>query len=281
MLLLNGREISVNSFPDNATHFAFDFDGWRTFVNWRHLTPVIQWRYEADNEVFILVCLKKHLAEMGYKHVILDMYYIPHARMDRVKTVNDVFTLKYFCEIINSLNFDAINVFDPHSNVSCALLNNLNVHPIEEYIKEVITKIGKENLILFFPDEGAMKRYVDLSKTFNIPFVFGIKNRDWKTGKITNLTVAGDTSMITGKNVLIIDDICSRGGTFFYASKELNKYQPNEIYLYVSHCENTIYDGELYHSGLIKTIYTTNSLLKQKEDDMLIKIIELNNKNDS
>lgn len=38
-----------------------------------------------------------------------------------------------------------------------------------------------KNTLLFYPDEGAVKRY---STMFNEPYVFGIKKRDWSTGEI-------------------------------------------------------------------------------------------------
>ena len=46
------------------------------------------------------------------------MPYIPNARKDRAHREKDVFTLKYFANIINSLNFDNVYVLNPHSNVS-------------------------------------------------------------------------------------------------------------------------------------------------------------------
>ncbi len=64
-----------------------------------------------------ILFLTKHLKNLGY-NVSLDMPYIPNARQDRVKGENDVFTLKYFAEFINSLDFDRVFVLDPRSNVS-------------------------------------------------------------------------------------------------------------------------------------------------------------------
>ena len=64
----------------------------------------VEWRYENDGELFALICLTKQLPVDREKYLILK--YIPNARMDRVKNPDDIFTLKYFCEIINSLNYD-------------------------------------------------------------------------------------------------------------------------------------------------------------------------------
>ena len=71
-------------------------------------------------------------------------------------------------------------------------------------------------------------------------------------------------------NVLIIDDICSRGGTFLHSAKKLKECGAWDIYLYVTHCENTILDGELINSGLIKKIFTTDSIYTSENENIEI-----------
>ncbi len=46
-----------------------------------------------------------------------------------------------------------------------------------------------------------------------------------------------------------------------------------EIYLVVTHCENTIFEGKLLDSDLITGIYTTNSILSK--DHKKIKVYEI------
>ena len=108
-----------------------------------------------------------------------------------------------------------------------------------------------------------MKRY---SAMFDLPYVFGIKKRDWSTGEILGLEAAGRTELIAGSRILIIDDICSRGGTFFHSAKALKALGAGEIFLYVSHCENTILDGELLTSGLVDRVFTTNSIFTKEHE---------------
>ena len=196
---------------------------------------VIDWFYENDAELFTLICVKRYLDEHYYEVAIhLNLPYIPHARMDRVKNDEDVFTLKYFCEVINSLNFTTIWVRDAHSNVSLALLNNVKEEPVKPFI---INAIGQSDAdVLFFPDEGAMKRY---SGDFQMPYAFGMKKRDWETGKILGLNII-NAEVVKDKNVLIVDDICSRGGTFYHAAKALKAAGAKSVSLYVTHCEETI-----------------------------------------
>ena len=118
---------------------------------------------------------------------------------------------------------------------------------------------------MFYPDEGAGKRY---SGMIPLPYAFGIKKRDWATGQIQGLDVAGDVDNISGKNILIVDDICSRGGTFYHSAKKLKELGAKNIYLYISHCENSIFDGEVLTSGLITKVFTTDSILTRTHENI-------------
>lgn len=257
MLYINNTLVNNDSFPDGTALMKVDMrsiDG---------KTVVIKWLYDNDSEMARLMFLVKHLKEHGYDDIILVMPYIPNARYDRVKTNDEVFTLKYFAEFINSLKFSRVYTLDPHSYVSEALIDGIVVIPPTRYLDLVINKEVPVDVMLYFPDEGAMKRYSSVATDRQLEYVFGIKRRDWKTGQILGLELSGPVDKIAGRDILIIDDICSRGGTFYYSAKALKVSGANNISLYVSHCEDTIKDGELLKpDSLIKNIYTTNSIYR-------------------
>ena len=107
-----------------------------------------------------------------------------------------------------------------------------------------------------------MKRY---SAYLKGEFVFGIKHRHWRTGKIERLELAGKDK-VAGRNVLIIDDICSKGGTFAHTAAALKEAGAKNIYLFVSHCENTIHNGSVLKDGLISHVFTTDSIYRGKSE---------------
>lgn len=257
MIRVGNVEIKQGQFPDGTLLMKFDPNGDEFDTRGNIL---VEWYYENDAELFSLICVKRHLDRVySYSDVVLEMPYIPHARMDRVKSDEDVFTLKYFCEVINSLNFKVVHVRDAHSNVSLALLNNVVDEGVRGYVVTAAKECGAE--ALFFPDEGAMKRYSD---HFAVPYAFGMKKRDWETGKILGLDII-NAENIKDKNVLIVDDICSRGGTFFYAAKALKAAGAKNVSLYVTHCEKTIILGEMASTdGLVDHVYTTKSIFPEE-----------------
>ena len=72
--------------------------------------------------------------------------------------------------------------------------------------------------------------------------------------------MTGQTECIPGSIVLIVDDICSKGGTFYYSAKELKELGAKEVYLYISHCENSIFEGELLTGDWVDKVFTTDSI---------------------
>jgi ribose-phosphate pyrophosphokinase len=248
MFKVDGKPLEINRFPDETLRLNLS-------VNSPEVT--IEWLFEKDEEM-VLYFITRHLRERcSAHHITLKMPYIPHARMDRVKNQPEVFTLKYFCDFINSLQFDKVIVRDAHSNVSLALLNNVVSEDITPVLNQLIKKLLNPNRdIIFYPDEGSCKRYSEL---LNFPCAFGVKKRDWSTGKILGLDIQG-TLPSKPFNALIIDDISSFGGTFLHSAKKLKALGADKVYLYITHCENSILKGDLIKSGLIEKIYTTKSI---------------------
>ena len=267
--LNNQNTVTLNptTFPDGTKLIKYN----PTFVEGAYR---ITWLYDNDGELFQLIALVKHLKSKARCRIWLKLPYVPNARMDRVKNSDEVFTLKAFADTINWLGFEGVTICNPHSTVSEALFDGVRVDfdCVKEDVKHIIeTSLDKID-VLYFPDEGACKRYSDILAPLGLLVAFGIKKRDWKTGKILGLNVVTPIDL-TGKNILIIDDICSRGTTFVKSAEKLKELGAGKIALYVTHCENTINYGDvLKNNGLIDIVYTTNSIFRGEESHK-IKII--------
>ena len=252
-------EINPTTFPDGTKLIKYN----RTFADGAYR---ITWLYDNDGELFQLIALVKHLKSKARCRIWLNLPYVPNARMDRVKNSDEVFTLKAFADTINWLEFEGVTICNPHSTVSEALFDRVRVDfdCVKEDVKHILdTSLDKID-VLYFPDEGACKRYSDILAPLGLPVAFGIKNRDWKTGKILGIDIAGFDDL-KGKNILMIDDICAYGGTFYYSACALKDKGANDISCYVTHLENSVMDpkkGKLIQGDLIKTIYATNSIFR-------------------
>lgn len=114
MILVNGQALTFTQFPDNTSSFRFDVNKSIEGMEWERYE--IEWRYDNDAECILLWYLVNHIRSVAGSDAIIYLYmpYIPNARMDRVKNEDEVFTLKWFANFINGLNFERVVVLDPH-----------------------------------------------------------------------------------------------------------------------------------------------------------------------
>lgn len=274
MIKVNDKVVKPNKFPDGTFNLKGDFPINTLYKN------NINWWYEKEEELVMLIYITNYIKDIGGSHIVLNMYYCPNARMDRVKIIKDVFTLKYFANIINSLEFEKVYVLDPHSSVSEALINNVNKFNLYDIICLVlreIKKITSDNIIIYFPDNGAAKKYEDLFTGYKT--CYGVKHRCWETGKIKGLEVITNGIDLKDKTVIMFDDIISYGGSMYYGAKKLKELGVKNIFAWATHVENSILDKEkgtlikLLEDGTVTKLFTTNSLFTGKHEK--IEVLEL------
>ncbi|MGL5718951.1 MAG: phosphoribosyltransferase family protein [Paraclostridium sp.] len=263
MIKLNGVKVDRKYFGDGTLHLDLP-----KIINITDVV-IVEWHYEKDEEMMIWF-IAHHLADLGYKCQLI-MPYIPHARMDRVKETHQVFTLKWFTKFINSLNFISVEVLDPHSDVSLALID----HVISDN-RRLVNFHGKvfdmvEPDIVVFPDLGATKRYPWLTDTGLAEVTYAEKTRDFNTGKIQDLILHDPIPM--NAKVLVVDDICSYGGTLVRTTKALMEAGAEHVDICVTHLEDAVLHGELLAQDGLGTIYATDSIFSWNPTGGKVRII--------
>lgn len=190
--------------------------------------------------------------------------YVPYARQDRVANVGESLTSKVFADIINAQKYHAVIVFEAHSDVILALLDNVYNAQMDLDFQDV-----HEDAIIVAPDAGAYKK---LRKRFpDRPMLYAVKSRDTKTGKLTKMTLISDgipPTAITDKKLVVVDDICDGGATFNLLAESLREQgYDNDLELVVTHGIFSKGFDELKKN--YKHIYTTNSFYQGVSDDFV------------
>ena len=192
------------------------------------------------------------------------------AQADRRFADNQPHSLKLLLRHLNSLQFENIEVFHPHNaEIVEAILNNVTILDNSYFIKNVLFNeiaLGPgfpdmkklDNLVLMSSDAGGFKPLMKLvdkigweGETFSAS-----KARKYEHGKSV-LTQQIDRQDFQGKDILIIDDICVKGGTFVGLAKMLKERNCGNLYLAVSHMTVLDFNEEL--TLLYDTVFTTNS----------------------
>jgi ribose-phosphate pyrophosphokinase len=267
MILLNKQEIKFETFPNGETKLIHDNIEGLLLKNGNEMS----FKYENDADLIKLMFIKNYIDEY-YKNILIDLviYYMPYSRMDRSEDYSP-FTLKYVSKFINNLNFDSITVIEPHSEVTCALLDRVFPAYINfNLVEEVKAMVGfdEDKDYIVFPDAGASKRY---SKMKAQNTLFCTKIRNFVTGDIEGLELVGDTSKAYGRTAIIVDDLSSYGGTFIHTADRLREEGFVEVNLLVAHAENVIFKrnertGKLLFEHVEK-IFTTDSVLTEHNNE--------------
>lgn len=168
------------------------------------------------------------------KPVILVAGYIPYQRQDRVANFGESLSTKVMTDLINNQNYHEVHSIDPHSDISTALMNNFVIIDKTPYVKAAIHKIRPDmDVCLISPDAGAEKKTTNLAKELKInDVIYATKQRDTKTGKLSNTTFSGDVDQ---KTCVIVDDLSDYGGTFINLAKLLKEKGAKEVHLIVTH----------------------------------------------
>lgn len=246
MVLFNGNNIIKGKFPNKEKQY-YDFSEVLRDRQ-RNMITVI---FENNEDLFDLAMIKywfdDHAINGATVELIID--FCPYGQSDR-KMGDAMFSFKYFAHFINSLEFDQVTIYDPHSLVMEAAINKCLVL----YPKIVLVQYD----LLFFPDNGAAKKY---SEIYNYPYRFGNKKRNLDTGEIICYEVIADKKDIEGKKILIVDDICMGGRTFKEAAKALLDMGAAQVDLWITHLMPQAEDFYKNHRDFgITNFYSYNTL---------------------
>jgi ribose-phosphate pyrophosphokinase len=211
-------------------------------------------RINSFNDFGLLCLAVDALRRMDVKIIDLFIPYFPAARQDRVMIKGEPLSVKVYADILNAMQLEKVYVFDAHSEVTPALVNNCEVIPNHTFIQQVIKRIGSD-VKLISPDGGALKKIYKVSEFLGgVEVVECSKSRDVKTGKLSGFKVYEDD--LNGIDCLIVDDICDGGGTFVGLAEELKNKNAGKLFLAVSH---GIFNKGFEVLDCFEKIFTTNS----------------------
>lgn len=166
----------------------------------------------------------------------------------------------------NIITFDA---HDPRVQNAIPLKGFETVQPAYQFIKGILKscddlKLDNDHLMIISPDEGGTNRAVYLANVLGVDMGMFYKRRDYSTivnGKnpIVAHEFLGDS--VEGKDVVVIDDMISSGGSMLDVAKQLKERNAKRVFVCTTYGLFT--DGldkfdEYYEKGWLDRVITTN-----------------------
>lgn len=226
--------------------------------------------FTINDDLFALACVVDAIErQYPMAKLVLEMPYIPYARQDRAVSPGEAHQLKVAGKMINDMGFALVYVTDPHSTVANACIDRMVA--LDQYsIFSGVRQSFRETYIVA-PDAGALKKCEDFAKRAGAAGVISCaKNRDLATGKIIGFRVVDDVP--PNADLLVLDDLCDKGGTFMAVAAELRKHEPARLDLAVTHGLFTHQDGTDPLLLAFDKIFTTNSFISDKNNATVIAV---------
>ncbi len=224
--------------------------------------------------------LKRVISALGGKAkritVIMPMLY--EGRQHK-RTSRESLDCAMMLQELSNMGVDNILTFDAHdSRVQNAIPQKgfENVRPTYQMIKACLNFdpdiiLNTNNTLIVSPDEGAMGRCMYYSSVLGMDLGTFYKRRDYSrvvNGKNPIIAHEFLGSDISGKNVIVVDDMIASGDSMLDVSKELKKRNANRVIVFSAFglfTEGVEKFNKAYDEGLIDAVFTTNLVYRRPE----------------
>lgn len=240
-------------FPDGESKFTCEEDvaGKSVFIVQSTYQPV-------DQHLFQLILASHQLSEAGAK-VTAVVPYLAYARQDKEFLPGEGVTLGFVAHLMRSAGVRRLVTVDIHSAEGLSLFSfpTYSVSAVPSLVEYAKEKLGLADPVVISPDFGGSKRTEAFAQLYGAKFLQLSKTRDRKSGDVS---VQGAALEVKGKEVIILDDIISTGGTIRAAAQAVLAQGAKKA---LALCVHGLFVGdalEKLEKASVKTIVCTNTV---------------------
>lgn len=250
-------EVELRTFSDGESKIRINAN----LVNKRCI--VIQSTFPpVDSHYLQTLMMLSYCIKSGAAEVIPVVPYMGYARQDRTFLEGEVVTIALIAKLFDCFRINNLVTIDIHSStaLSCFNSNVSNISSIPLLAKYAKTNYNLIEPLIVSPDLGGARRaklFSDILKTSSISLR---KERDRQTGNITideNLDIN-----VKDRDIILIDDMISSGGTIMKAIDVLKKNDCKRIFVMCVHALSDEKSLEALRKTGIDDLISTNSIPK-------------------
>lgn len=160
--------------------------------------------------------------------------YMGYARQDREFLPGEIVTMKVLAKLFKGAGASEIVAVDIHSLIGLKhfKIRTKNISAIPDLVKYFKKMRLKEPLVVS-PDQGGKERAAEFAKELGSGFIALEKKRDRKSGKVKIKTK--NASEVIGRDLILVDDMISTGGSIVKATQFLKKQKCKRIFVACTH----------------------------------------------
>lgn len=218
--------VKCKTFPDGELYVRVPED-----VKGEEVLVVSTTFPNQSDSIIELLLLADALRRTGASELIGAIPYLAYARQDKVFLQGEPVSAEVVLDILLE-RFSKLIVVDYHSP---GLLAKREGRAFNVLISDILVRASLKYLsdpIVIAPDKGALERAKFAAERLGLQFDYMIKERDRVTGEIRHYPKELD---VGGRDVVLIDDIISTGGTIADAAKILLGQGARKVVVAASH----------------------------------------------
>jgi ribose-phosphate pyrophosphokinase len=185
----------------------------------------------TDNLMEMLLMIDAAKRASAYKIIAVIPYY-GYARQDRKDKPRVAIGSKLIATLLESAGANRVITMDLHA----AQIQGFFDVPVDHLDSSAIfipyiNDLKLQNLAFAAPDVGSTNRVREIASYFNAEMVICDKHRK-RANEIASMVVIGD---VTGKDIILVDDICDTGGTLAKAAGLLKEKGARSVRAMITH----------------------------------------------
>jgi ribose-phosphate pyrophosphokinase len=187
----------------------------------------------VDSNLFQALSLISKAKEYS-SEVVIVVPYLGYARQDREFLPGEIVSMKVLGQLFRGVGASKVIVVDIHSKIGLKFfrIKSENVTAIPDLV-EYFKKLNLKNPLVISPDQGGKQRAKEFADEYKSEFLALKKQRDRKTGKVQIKTENLDE--VHGRDLIIVDDMISTGGSIVKATKFLKKQKCKRVFVACTH----------------------------------------------
>ncbi len=248
-------EVELRTFSDGESKIRINAN----LVNKRCV--VVQSTFPpVDSHYLQTLMMLSYCIKSGAAEVIPVVPYMGYARQDRTFLEGEVVTMALISKLFDCFQINNLVTNDIHSStaLSCFNLNVSNISSIPLLAKYAQSNFNLIDPLIVSPDQGGATRaklFSDILKTSSISLR---KKRDRETG---NITIEENLDIVAkDRDIVLVDDMISSGGTIMKAIDVLKKNDCNRIFVMCVHALSDEKSLDALRKTGIHDLISTNSI---------------------
>ena len=221
---------------------------------------------------FCLICDAAN--RLGAEKIIAVVPWLGYSKQDKVFRQGEPLSIKVIAQLIQTSPFKKLITLDLHKRAIIDFFDKPIVElSAQEIFFDIFSKlIQNGEFMVVAVDSGSSKTSAIMAEKLKLPVIYVSKDRDLASGRIKMKGIKGK---LTGKKIIIIEDIISSGSTLIKAAELLRKNGAEKIFVAATH--HLFVPGaqaKLDRSG-IDRIYITDTVLKPSFNSKILKQISV------